>query len=275
VREDAVAATNPLRVAAFLSMFAIGGCSRSTAPSAPPAQTASTSSAGIASGEARVTDGAPDTLDAGAALPSQGQLRVRVLPLGDSITDGEKLPGAWRPEMKRACVGITLDLVGSMSNGPSGFEDREHEGHIGWTIDRVAARAQEWTHLAEPDVVLLMLGTNDIAIGSRLESAPQRLANLVRVIHAAAPRARLLVSTLPPMTRVHDWLARVDRFNQALPGVVVALRRDGVPAVLVHVGDALTPDDLRDGVHPSAAGNAQLGRAWCDALQAVVGVSRQ
>jgi lysophospholipase L1-like esterase len=152
-----------------------------------------------------------------------------------------------------------------MANGPEGFTDREHEGHVGWTIDQLAVHAGEWVRASRPDVVLLMIGTNDVAVGARLESAPARLAQMVRDIHVAAPAARILLSTIPP-TRIRAWEPRMKAFNGALPAVVGALRSEGISVTLVHVGDMLFEEDLRDNVHPTAAGNVLLGRAWCTAL---------
>ena len=175
--------------------------------------------------------------------------------------------------MKRACADVPIDFVGSQSSGPPGWDDPEHEGHIGWTIARVAARANEWTTAAAPDIVLLMLGTNDIAIGTDLPSAQDRLAQLVRTVHAVAPRAKILVSTLPPLTRDPSWNARVDRFNARLQATFGALAGEGVSVTVTDVGSSITPAELRDGVHPSAEGNERLGAAWCHALRDAVGRS--
>src|SRR5438477_7028467 len=46
---------------------------------------------------------------------------VRVMPLGDSITNGETTPGGYRINLWQRVVngGYTVDFVGSQSNGPA------------------------------------------------------------------------------------------------------------------------------------------------------------
>jgi hypothetical protein len=52
---------------------------------------------------------------------------VRVMPLGDSITDGFTVPGGYRVDLWQKIVasGRTIDFVGSQSNGPGNLGDRD------------------------------------------------------------------------------------------------------------------------------------------------------
>ncbi|MET1073917.1 MAG: hypothetical protein ABWY11_14825, partial [Umezawaea sp.] len=58
---------------------------------------------------------------------------VRVMPLGDSITDGYNVPGGYRINLwqRMAAAGQTVDFVGSGVNGPAALGDHDHEGHSG------------------------------------------------------------------------------------------------------------------------------------------------
>ena len=66
---------------------------------------------------------------------------VRVMPLGDSITDGYNVPGGYRINLwQRLAAGrYTVDFVGSGFNGPASLGDHDHEGHSG-LADRPARR---------------------------------------------------------------------------------------------------------------------------------------
>ena len=77
-------------------------------------------------GSLTVTDGTPPP-NAGAP---------KVMPLGDSLTDGYYTPGGYRPDLAELLGqdGLLVDYVGSLANGPAGFRDQEHEGHSGWRI---------------------------------------------------------------------------------------------------------------------------------------------
>src|SRR3982750_1961655 len=89
---------------------------------------------------------------------------VRVMPLGDSITDGFNVPGGYRIGLwQRLAAGrYTTDFVGSQFNGPGGLGDHDHEGHPGWRIDQTDANITGWLRTTTPRTVLLHIGTNDV-----------------------------------------------------------------------------------------------------------------
>src|SRR5215813_8194488 len=84
-------------------------------------------------------------LSAGLAggIPAKAESNggVRVMPLGDSITDGSTVPGGYRINLwqRMAAGGYTVDFVGSEFNGPAALGDHDHEGHSGWRIDQLDA----------------------------------------------------------------------------------------------------------------------------------------
>src|SRR5262245_23348621 len=71
---------------------------------------------------------------------------VRLMPLGDSITDGFNVPGGYRVNLWQRFVsgGRVVDLVGSGFNGPAALGDHDHEGHSGWRIDQIDANIVAW-----------------------------------------------------------------------------------------------------------------------------------
>ena len=65
---------------------------------------------------------------------------IRVLPLGDSITDGAGAPGGYRLRLYQLLTnaGFNVDFVGTLTdNGAPGLPDPDHEGHSGWRIDQI------------------------------------------------------------------------------------------------------------------------------------------
>src|SRR5256884_9843505 len=77
---------------------------------------------------------------------------VRVMPLGDSITDGLTVPGGYRIGLwqRFGTGGYTVDFVGSLSNGPANLGDHDHEGHSGWRIDQIDANIVGWLQTTTP-----------------------------------------------------------------------------------------------------------------------------
>ena len=123
---------------------------------------------------------------AGTAAPSGAS--VSIMPLGDSITYGETAPEANTPGGYRgyladdlASAGLTWAYIGtSEENAPLGADPGRyrHEGHPGYRIDQLAAdldgpdpganggywlTGAGWRPPARPQVVVLHVGTNDIA----------------------------------------------------------------------------------------------------------------
>ncbi|MDQ2588728.1 cellulose binding domain-containing protein [Saccharothrix yanglingensis] len=223
--------------------------------------------AAVAALAALVTASAMSAAQAGSDVAPAAA--VRVMPLGDSITDGFNVPGGYRVDLWRKLVagGHSVDFVGSMANGPGSLGDRDHEGHSGWTIAQIDANITTWLRTHTPRTILLHIGTNDI-YGSNPGGAPQRLSALIDKITAQAPDAVLLVATITPLS---SYDAAVRTFNAAVPGIVRSKADAGGKVHLVDMYRALTTADLADGVHPDAGGYAKMATTWYDALRSIPG----
>ncbi|RSM64267.1 SGNH hydrolase [Actinoplanes sp. ATCC 53533] len=191
---------------------------------------------------------------------------VRVMPLGDSITDGFNVPGGYRVDLWQKFVagGYRIDFVGSQFNGPAGLGDHDHQGHSGWTIAQIDANAASWLRATTPRTVLLHIGTNDMFSASA--GAPQRLSTLLDTITTTAPDAEVFVSTIIPLSGADS---QVRTYNAAIPGIVRSKVNAGRRVHLVDMYPALTLADLADGVHPNAGGYSKMATVWYDALRSV------
>ncbi|WP_027344609.1 RICIN domain-containing protein [Hamadaea tsunoensis] len=211
-------------------------------------------------------------LAVGAAAPAQAAESnggVRVMPLGDSITDGFNVPGGYRIGLwqRLAAGGYLTDFVGSGSNGPANLGDHDHEGHSGWRIDQLDANIVGWIQQANPRTILLHIGTNDIGQNYDVANAPARLSALIDKIRATAPLVELYVAQLIPRSDAGQE-AQSQTFNAALPAIVAG---KGSRTHLVDMHSALTTADLADGLHPNATGYDKMAARWYAALQSVPG----
>ena len=205
-----------------------------------------------------------------AAAESNGG--VKVMPLGDSITDGYNVPGGYRIGLWQRFVsgGYTVDFVGSQYNGPASLGDHDHEGHPGWRIDQIDANVVGWLGTYQPHTVLLHIGTNDVLQNYDVANAPARLSALVDHITATVPTAEVFVAQIIPLTN-SSQNAQVKTYNAAIPGMVSSKVSAGKHVHLVDMYDALTTADLADGVHPNAGGYDKMAAVWYSALLSVPG----
>lgn len=198
-------------------------------------------------------------------------MAFKILPLGDSITygviQGNTETGGYRSELFNlfATDNFSVNFVGSLSNGPNDI-DREHEGHRGWRIEQIAASVNEWLNTYQPDVVQLMIGTNDILQDYALSTAPNRLSGLIDQITNLLPNSNVLVASIPPISSSTTDRQQAIWFNSSLPEIVDFKVSQGKKVSFVDIFSQLTFSDLSDGVHPSAEGYNKIAAAWHDAI---------
>ncbi|MEU7955629.1 ricin-type beta-trefoil lectin domain protein [Micromonospora humida] len=197
---------------------------------------------------------------------------VRVMPLGDSITEGTQVPGGYRIGLwQRLAAGrYTIDFTGSQFNGPGSLGDHDHEGHPGWRIDQIDANIVGWLNNQRPQTVLLHIGTNDILQNYNVGTAPNRLSTLIDKITTTAPTAEVFVAQIITLSNGNQ-AAAARTFNAAIPGIVQSKVNAGKRVHLVDMQSALTTADLIDGIHPTSGGYDKMAARWYSALQSVPG----
>jgi lysophospholipase L1-like esterase len=212
-----------------------------------------------------------------------------VLPLGDSITEGfGSSGGGYRVELFRQAVqnGKNLSFVGSLQNGPSSLDNhtfpKNHEGHGGFAIDSGTGHSGISGSITDqaisnyhPNIVLLMIGTNDINGNFDISAAPTRLGKLVDDITTRAPNALVVVATIIPVGN-DGTNAKVKSYDAAIPGLISARASAGKHVVLLDNYAAFSKDLnyrttlMYDYLHPNDAGYVVLGRAFYGAISAVL-----
>jgi lysophospholipase L1-like esterase len=192
---------------------------------------------------------------------------TRIMPLGDSLTDGYNVPGGYRISLEDRLVaaGRSFDFVGSRQNGPSSLADKHHEGWIGYTIDQIRAQVPTWFAASPADVVLLMAGTNDVKFSSAdVGAAAQRMRLLLTEMTDRAPSAKVIVSTIPPQQG--SGASNAVAYNDLLPDIVGDLAGAGRAVTLVDSYAVLSSSDLADTLHLTEAGYAKVAGVWAAAL---------
>lgn len=210
---------------------------------------------------------------------------LKIMLLGDSITYGvkgisDRDSGGYRPELWQKFVADALPVkfVGSRSEGPETLGDKTHEGHPGWTIKQIAASIDEWLNTAQPDLILLMIGTNDTSRSS-LRTMIENFSDLIDKITACCPHAQLLVASIPPIHPAAKPAIRSLRamyFNAAIPSIVSS--KIGQVKKIHFVDMSLSIQDLTSclsldldrGIHPNTQGYHKIANFWHDAVLKVI-----
>lgn len=205
----------------------------------------------IACGGDETEEAAPTTTE--VAVP------LRLMALGDSITAGP----FYRAPLQRllAADGCQVDFVGSAVDeqpAQAGLTDLDNEGHGGWRADQLGANARAWVGAAEPDVVLLYAGVNDLYAGEDVATVTADLGHLVDEVRAAAPEAQVLVARIMPAAGIEAQVAEYDAAIAELVG-------EQVDVVDLESGFDHATDTV-DGVHPNEAASERMAQAWFEAL---------
>ena len=227
---------------------------------------------------------------AAAPFLTKGQ-NVKVMPLGDSITLGKKdFVGGYRKVLYEWLIknGYALTYVGkeNIRNNPrypatcSDGSIPYHEGYGGIRTDMILSGGEVEKETApplattlenfKPDVVLLMIGTNDILQKWKLDSLEDRLGQIIDTIYAANPKTSVLVASIAPLD---GWAyaekeKRILAYNAAIPGIVAKQQALGHQIGFVDVYQAVSFKGALggDGVHPTSLGYAKMAQVWYKAL---------
>ncbi|HEU5425747.1 MAG TPA: cellulose binding domain-containing protein [Actinocrinis sp.] len=205
---------------------------------------------------------------------------VKIMPLGDSITAG---PGCWRAILWHDLQtnGYTnIDFVGSVPDGGCNYGytyDGDNEGHGGYSATGIAQNNQlpAWLSAANPDIVLMHLGTNDMWGGSiPVSSVLAAYTTLIGQMRANNPNMKILVAQIIPMNppSCPTCAAEVQSLDQAIPGWAAGLTTAQSPIIVVDqwTGFDDATDTGGDGVHPNDAGFAKMAARWYPPLAQVL-----
>ncbi|MBN1925339.1 MAG: Ig-like domain-containing protein [Prolixibacteraceae bacterium] len=242
---------------------------------------------GVSVGTATITATTVDgdytaTCEINVISPTEGRV-LKVMPLGNSITQGDGraaisfIPGGYRLPLWQNLVDAELDcgveFVGSLTTNPAtGLQYPEHEGHSGWTTGMILANIDNYMAWATPDIVMMHLGTNDIA-QDVVDDAPANLRSLIDHICAALPTdGKLYVSTIIPMGGVGN--TESVEYNQLIVSAVSEKKGEGLPVYQVDAYsiwqneyyDAWGQSNC-DWTHPGQPGYDALGDFWFDVIE--------
>lgn len=209
---------------------------------------------------------------------------IRVLPLGDSITQGgrnDREEYTYRYPLYFALrkAGYTVDFIGSLRRGlhadarwpdspDGGAFDTDHEGHYGWRTAQVRDKLAEWSraYALPPDIVLIHLGTNDQSATDFDADIVRPLREIVRILRVSNPKVVVLIGHLNfnggAALKIRPL---VEKFAES-----TSTSDSPVKTVAHYVGwheDPAHPDtDTFDWAHPNPRGQKKMADKWQAAM---------
>ena len=290
------------------SLLAAGCGSSSSAPAASQVSITALSSPDRPDAKAETPTTPIVSVTEATASPTTKPMKavVTIMPLGDSITQGDNPDDPTRPQSYRgyleqqlSAAGYQFDFVGSDQTPVVGGGDPDNEGHGGFTIGpdtsrfcdtcppaNLASNVTAWLAATTPDVVLLMAGANDLlpietptAQGMvrpvNPADAAAKLQALVGAIRTASPGTTVLVSSLPPMSFFAGFPTTEAAYAQ-LNAAASSLGTGNDEIRYVPMYETLRgswnpdSDSLPDHLHPSSSGAAKIAQVWTTALAPVL-----
>lgn len=216
---------------------------------------------------------------------------IRILPLGDSMTEGFAVQGTggYRAPLFRNAhsAGRRIIFVGSLFDGPARVDGacfpRAHEGHSGRDIEFITGEIPK-VLANKPKIVLLMIGANDVLALQRhdfkqqiLDSAPTRLGKLLDELLIGNPGMLLAVAKIPPMSPLnpppdseirkvphHDWIDAIQKYNTGVAAAVNTRVASGKHVVLADMHSGFDGKSMWgcDQIHPNEKGYEFMAAIW-------------
>lgn len=215
---------------------------------------------------------------------------LKIMPVGDSITDDCAINGAWRLYLQPLLQtnGYAFTNLGRwLSSSSPTFTKTRHEGicgaviafpgMFGWhgypTLSNYALKtvADALTNTA-PELFLIDLGVNDMGYGRNpYVVATNHMSALLDLIFAKVPSAQIIIGKPTSITRASigtppysTYATNMPIFCAALQSLVNSRRASGENVFAADLFSAVNPSTMlqSDGTHPNAAGFKVMAQEW-------------
>lgn len=221
---------------------------------------------------------------------------MKIMPVGDSITDDCSTNGAWRlylqPLLETNGFAFTNTGRNASSIAP-GFTKRRHEGYCGAVIaapgyfgaysyaatdnylQRIVPDALSIAN-NRPDLMLIMIGANDIGHGRNpWVVATNDMPALLNTIFSNRPNVNVILTKATTLQNAglgyNIYATNVPIYNAALQKVVNQRRALGQNVFLADMYSAVDYGTgfLSDHLHPNPVGLQAIAREWATRIETI------
>ncbi len=282
-------------IAMVFALTACGGnstdiASDSTGSAASEVSSKSDSASNVTSNTSdAVSNAAASSLAASSAAQADNRKPVKIMPLGDSLTEGanHNVCGAYRVPLLKMLDedGVPYEFVGfhSISSANVTNGQIKHSGKGGATVISTSQEILPKCEGLDPDIVLVMLGTNDTMQGLTGEHFAQYYDNLIiKKLYEMYPDVMIYVATIPPSIIYETQNLDTNNkgqteSNPAIKAMVEKRKSMGFKIELVDMSPEASgitgqdfDEDGKDTVHPALSGNEKIATQWHKAIKAKI-----
>ena len=222
---------------------------------------------------------------------------IKIMCIGDSITDDCEVNGAWRAELQYLLTNnsYAFNFVGRQASGVSGvFTQTHHEGYCGAVVATPGvypahqyAAAQNYLQnivpgaLAvtnnRPDVVLILIAANDIGQGrDPNEVASTDLPVVINMVFSNVPNASVILAKITSLQSATlqsygAYAGNVPIYNAYLQTMVNQRRALGQHISLADMFSVVDYNTMfmADHVHPNTTGLIAVANEWLTRIKAI------
>lgn len=222
---------------------------------------------------------------------------IKIMPVGDSITDDCSINGAWRLFLQPLLEtnGIAFTNTGRLlSPASAGFTKRRHEGYCGsvigspgvfavYTYSTTDAYLQKIVRDAlaitnnRPDLMLILIGANDIGRGRNPRVvATNDMSGLLNIIFSNTPNANVILAKTTTLQNASlgygAYATNVPIYNAALQAMVNQRRALGQNVFLADMFSAAdySTGFQSDHLHPNAVGLKAIANEWAARVETIL-----
>ncbi|MBX3065179.1 MAG: hypothetical protein KF726_19520 [Anaerolineae bacterium] len=204
------------------------------------------------------------------------------MPLGDSITQADSEHNSYRRVLWQLLTqgSYSVEFVGSTQShyfgpAPNPDFDLDHEGHWGYRADQILASISTWAMAAQPDIVLMHVGSNDTFQGETASSTISEVGQIIDALRVVNPNVVILLAqVMPHDATIYPSFPTVNAYNALIPDLATSKTSAQSPVVVVDMFSGFdVATMIYDGIHPNLSGETLLANRWYAALIPFLGGS--
>ncbi len=201
---------------------------------------------------------------------------IRIMPVGDSITEGGKSFSTYRVLLweKLTAAGYAFEFIGSKKSD-SKQGPLAHEGYGGKNAEFLSVTAVTYFKTHPADIVLIHAGHNYAADDRPVGKIIAATEKMITSFRADNPNVTILLAQVITSGKLPKY-SYIPELNDAIAKLAERMNTAAQRIILVNQADGFdwNKDTIADHVHPNESGAEKMAAKWFDALSKIMPKSK-